>query len=105
MTGKEKIGAAFSSDGTPAIRTMMFPAAEAEITAIWDVVGLLGTGSDAYAVADLFVPREFAVVRERPDERRIDAALYGFTSHMIYAVGFAAEPQNCPSRWRNKRTN
>ena len=41
---------------TPEIRTMLFPVEQAVMTDIWHVMGLRGTGSDAYTVTDLFVP-------------------------------------------------
>ena len=88
----------FEADGTPrrdadgkAIeRTMLFPRAAAEITDTWQVVGLRGTGSDNYAVADLFIPDAHAVGRDRPDERREPGLTYRFSSLSIYASGFAA---------------
>src|SRR5262249_53621205 len=40
--------------GAPVVRTVLFPATAAIMTDIWHVMGLRGTGSDAYAVNDLF---------------------------------------------------
>ncbi len=79
----------WNDDGTPAVRTMMFPVEVAPMTAIWDVVGLLGTGSDAFAVDDLFVAEEYSVLREIPSERRYEAPLYQFPAMCLYAAGFA----------------
>ena len=42
--------------GQPIERSMLFPRASAIMTDVWYVVGLRGTGSDNYAVTDLFVP-------------------------------------------------
>ena len=50
---------------------------------------LLGTGSDAFAVDDLFVAEEYSVLREIPSERRYEAPLYQFPAMCLYAAGFA----------------
>jgi alkylation response protein AidB-like acyl-CoA dehydrogenase len=55
----------------------------------WDVVGLRGTGSDTYGVTGIFVPREYAVRRDRDEERRCGGPLYRFTTSNAYACGFA----------------
>ena len=54
-------------------RTMLFPKAQATITDTWQVIGLRGTGSDDYAVNDLFVPDGLQLhprVRRRPARGR-----------------------------------
>ena len=51
-------------DGSPLIRMMLFPYRDAHITDVWDVMGLRGTGSDTYAVKDLFVPEALAFGRD-----------------------------------------
>jgi indole-3-acetate monooxygenase len=78
-----------SPDGRPAVRTALFPKASAEIIDNWQVIGLRGTGSDSYAVEDLFVPQEFTLARDNPAERREPGLLYKFTSGMVYAMGFS----------------
>jgi alkylation response protein AidB-like acyl-CoA dehydrogenase len=78
-----------NADGTPAVRTMMMPAANVPMKAIWEVVGLLGTGSDAFAVEDLFVAKEYTVLRDILTERRYHAPLYHFPAMSLYAAGFA----------------
>jgi alkylation response protein AidB-like acyl-CoA dehydrogenase len=78
------------ADGKPVERTMLFPRAAAEITDVWQVMGLRGTGSDTYAVRDLFVPADHALARDTEAERRETGMLYRFTSGQIYASGFAA---------------
>ena len=85
------------SDGTPrrprpdgpAARTMLIPAASATIVDVWHVSGLRGTASDAFTVSDLFVPREYAVARDDPAERRVPGQLYCFPLGSVYASGFA----------------
>jgi alkylation response protein AidB-like acyl-CoA dehydrogenase len=77
------------ADGRPEIRTMLFPAASATVTDVWSVLGLRATGSDSFAVADLFVPHERSVSRDNPAERRESGPLYCFSSGNLYASGFA----------------
>ena len=79
----------WNDNGTAAVRTMLFPAEKAPMTPMWDVVGLLGTGSDAFAVEDLFVAKEYSLLREVPSERRYEAPLYQFPAMCLYAAGFA----------------
>ena len=76
-------------DGTPAIRTMLFPAGQATMTDIWQVIGLRGTASDAFAVDDLFVPGDYAVARDDQASRRELGPLYCFPTSSLYAAGFA----------------
>ena len=52
-------------DGGTILRTLLFPKAQATMTDIWNVVGLRGTGSDAYSVADLFVADDHTVLHDR----------------------------------------
>jgi alkylation response protein AidB-like acyl-CoA dehydrogenase len=87
----------FEADGTPrlnaagkpAVRTMLFPAAVAPLQDIWQVMGLRGTGSDAYAVDHLFVPHDYSLARDDPAERRDPGLLYCFPQGSLYASGFA----------------
>lgn len=76
-------------DGTPMIRTLLFPIEQATITDVWDVMGLRGTGSDTYEVTDLFVPDDHSAARDEAAERREHGPLYCFSSGNLYASGFA----------------
>lgn len=76
-------------EGQPVERTMLFPHDAAHWTVGWDVIGLRGTGSDAYAVEDLFVPDAYTVERDTDGDRRIDTPLYRFSTTHLYAAGFA----------------
>lgn len=76
-------------DGGPVIRTLLFPKASAQFTDIWHVIGLRGTGSDAYTVTDLFVPEKYTVLREADPKPRQPGRLYAFSSSNIYSSGFA----------------
>lgn len=93
-------------DGRPIERTMLFPRTQANIKdGNWDVIGLRGTGSDTYAVEDLFVPEPYSLVArgtgrdlhlaaDAPPtlepERREKGPLYRFSPTNIYQCGFAA---------------
>ena len=75
-------------DGSPVIRTMLFPKSNAQMTDIWRVIGLKGTGSDRFSVEDLFVPQQHSATRD-DDSRREEGLLYRFSSLQLYAAGFA----------------
>lgn len=77
-------------DGAPVVRSMLFPAASAEIFDVWQVMGLRGTASDSYAVTDLFVPEQHSVARDSEAERREAGPLYRLSSSNVYALGFGA---------------
>src|SRR5712671_8008377 len=76
-------------DGGPVMRTLLFPKASARFADIWHVIGLRGTGSDSYTVAQLFVPESHTVLREAAARPRQPGLLYAFSSSNIYASGFA----------------
>jgi alkylation response protein AidB-like acyl-CoA dehydrogenase len=80
------------ADGTPVVRTMLFPKSSTEFTDIWYTIGLRGTASNQYAVKDLFVPEAYSVdVLSRRDgtATREQGLLYRFSSLSLYAGGFA----------------
>jgi alkylation response protein AidB-like acyl-CoA dehydrogenase len=93
-------------DGRPVERTLLFPRSAAAIRDDqWNVIGLRGTGSDTYSVADLFVPAAHGIVpratgrdQQLPadappvdePERRERGTLYRFTATNVYQCGFAA---------------
>ena len=75
-------------DGSPVVRTMLFPKANARMTDIWHVIGLKGTGSDKFSVEDLFVPQRHTATRD-DETRREQGLLDRFSSLQLYAAGFA----------------
>jgi alkylation response protein AidB-like acyl-CoA dehydrogenase len=77
-------------DGTPVVRTMLFPKSATKFTDIWHTIGLRGTGSDQYSVEDLFVPEEYSidVLSRRGEVASDQRLLYRFSSLSLYAVGF-----------------
>lgn len=78
------------ADGEPVIRMMLFPYEAAEISDVWDVIGLRGTGSDTYSVKDLFVPEQMSFARDEEVDRRENGLLFKFSTSNIYSFGFAA---------------
>src|SRR5215510_385538 len=76
-------------DGNQAERTMLFPKRSADVSDIWQVIGLKGTGSDRYAIDDLFVPEAYTFTRESAADRRETGPLYRMTTYHLYGIGFA----------------
>ncbi len=77
------------ADGRPVIRTLLFPVQAAEMRDVWDVIGLRGTGSDSYSIADLLVPGSQAPRFGHAADRRSNAPLYQFPAMSLFAAGFA----------------
>src|SRR3979490_2864933 len=77
-------------DGSPEIRTILFPIENATMYDVWDVIGLKGTGTDSYSVENLLVPERFAALRDDPSALREKAPLYKLTTNMVFSMGFAA---------------
>jgi len=76
--------------GRPTVRTWLFPMEQAQLLDNWDPIGLRGTASESYSVADLFVPEEFTGTREDPSLRREPGPLYAFPQQTLYSVGIAS---------------
>jgi alkylation response protein AidB-like acyl-CoA dehydrogenase len=77
-------------NGVPEIRTIVFPAADATMYDVWDVIGLSGTGTDSYSVDNLFIPEKFAALRDDTTALRENGSLYRFTTYTMFGLGFAA---------------
>jgi indole-3-acetate monooxygenase len=77
-------------DGTPQQRTILFPIASARTYDVWDVIGLKGTGTDDYAVENLFVPERYAPLRDDPAARKEAGPLYRLTTSIVYGLAFSA---------------
>ena len=77
-------------DGAPETRTILFPVASATMYDVWDAIGLKGTGTDSYSVENLFVPEKFTALRDEPGAAREAGPLYQITTHIVFAMGFAA---------------
>lgn len=78
------------ADGSPEIRTILFPMTSATMYDVWDVIGLKGTGTDSYSVDNLFIPDKFAALRDIPSALRETGPLYKLTTNMVFSMGFAA---------------
>jgi alkylation response protein AidB-like acyl-CoA dehydrogenase len=77
-------------DGSPEIRTILFPMSSATMYDVWDAIGLRGTGTDSYSVDNLFIPENFAALRDDPAAVREQGPLYRLTTNMVFSMGFAA---------------
>lgn len=80
-------------DGSPEIRTMLFPEPEARWIDTWDVIGLRATGSDDFEINELFVPEHHTAIRDTAEHRTTEAPLFVMPSMSMYAIGFSATAQ------------
>ena len=78
-------------DGSPEIRTILFPVTSATMYDVWDVIGLRGTGTDSYSVDNLFIPEKFAALRDDPTALRENGPLYKLSTNMVFGMGFARD--------------
>ena len=79
-----------NADGSPEMRTILFPVASAVLHDVWQAIGLAGTGTDSYEVKDLFIPDRFAAFRDVPEALREPGPLYRLPTGSTYSLGFAA---------------
>jgi alkylation response protein AidB-like acyl-CoA dehydrogenase len=77
-------------DGSPEIRTILFPMSSATMYDVWDVIGLRGTGTDSYSVENLFIPEKFVARRDDISAVREKGPLYKLTTNAVFGMGFAA---------------
>ena len=77
-------------DGSPEIRTILFPMSSATMHDVWDAIGLRGTGTDSYSVENLVIPEKFAALRDDPSALRENGPLYKLSTNMVFGMGFAA---------------
>ena len=88
----------FNADGTPRLgpdgrhldRTALFVKSKAKIDDMWHTLGLRGTASFTYEVADLFVPEEETIDRDKAHERTASGDLFIFPTTYAYATAFSA---------------
>jgi alkylation response protein AidB-like acyl-CoA dehydrogenase len=78
------------ADGSPEVRTILFPVTDATMYDVWDVIGLRGTGTDSYSVENLFISETFAALRDEPAALRENGPLYKLSTNMVFSMGFAA---------------
>jgi indole-3-acetate monooxygenase len=79
-----------NADGSPEVRTILFPVASATLHDVWQAIGLAGTGTDAYEVSDLFIPERFTAFRDVPSALRETGPLYRIGTGSTFSLGFAA---------------
>jgi alkylation response protein AidB-like acyl-CoA dehydrogenase len=78
------------ADGSPEIRTILFPISDATMYDVWDVIGLRGTGTDSYSVDNLFIPEKLTALRDDATALREKGPLYRLSTNMVFGMGFAA---------------
>jgi alkylation response protein AidB-like acyl-CoA dehydrogenase len=78
------------ADGSPELRTILFPVGSATLHDVWNAIGLAGTGTDSYEVKDLFIPERFATFRDLPQALREPGPLYKLGTSGTFSLGFAA---------------
>jgi indole-3-acetate monooxygenase len=80
------------ASGEPVQKTFVVPRRSAVIKDVWHVIGLKGTGSDTYALTDVFVPEDCAVAHHalNPAERREHGPLYSFNIYQLFGSSFPA---------------
>jgi alkylation response protein AidB-like acyl-CoA dehydrogenase len=77
-------------DGEPITRILFFPAAACEIIDTWHSIGLRGTGSHDFAVADIFVPASHSLsFREPPVD---PGPLYALPTIAMFSASLSAVP-------------
>jgi alkylation response protein AidB-like acyl-CoA dehydrogenase len=79
-----------NADGSPEVRTILFPVGSATLHDVWDAIGLAGTGTDSYEVNNLFIPERFATFRDVPQALREKGPLYKLGTSHAFSLGFAA---------------
>lgn len=75
-----------NEQGLPETRCCFFPAAQCEIIDTWYTTGLRGTGSNDFAVNEVFVPEEHTMSWQKPAVRR-PGALYALPYVYVAKAG------------------
>ena len=80
------------ANGEPVQKTFVVPRRAAAIKDVWHVIGLKGTGSDTYSLADVFVPEDCTIAHHAldPAERREHGPLYSFNIYQLFGSSFPA---------------
>jgi alkylation response protein AidB-like acyl-CoA dehydrogenase len=78
------------ANGMPVTRLLFFPSAACEILDTWHSIGLRGTGSHDYAVADLFVPAAHSLSFREPPSA--PGPLYALPTIALFGAVLAAVP-------------
>lgn len=75
--------------GSPITRHMLFRATEGQFNDVWHVMGLKGTGSNAFRVTDVFVPQHHSASRDNQADRRNSSPNYSFPVVSMFAASFS----------------
>jgi indole-3-acetate monooxygenase len=78
------------ANGAPLVRILFFPVGDCEIIDTWYSIGLRGTGSHDYAVADVFVPVERSLSFQEPPVEQ--GPLYAIPTVALFGAVLAAVP-------------
>jgi alkylation response protein AidB-like acyl-CoA dehydrogenase len=80
------------ANGDPIQKTFVVPRHSATIKDVWHVIGLKGTGSDTYALTDIFVPDDCVIAHHAldPSEQHEHGPLYAFTIYQLFGSSFPA---------------
>lgn len=82
-------------NGMPTAKMTFVPKSTVTMLGGWDVIGLIGTGSYDYEVAEQFVPEDFTMDRVAPPPRRggpffnVGPYTLGTAGHVAVALGLA----------------
>jgi len=78
-----------NDDGTPQILPFIFDRKDVSLISAWKFMGMMGTGSDAYEVRDLFVEKN-RCFKIDPDNAVIDGPLYQYPFIQLAEATLAA---------------
>lgn len=79
-----------NANGQPMSRMMLFPQSATTFSDTWDVMGLKGTGSDSYAVSELFVPESHSFQFGALPQPHARSPLYVLPPDSLWAGGFGS---------------
>ncbi len=89
MVYEDETTRAVDAKGRPVMRTMLMPIESVRRIDVWQVIGLRGTGSDNYAVENLFVPEAYTTWRDSQPDRREFGPLYSIPLLTVYGMMFS----------------
>ncbi len=86
---KEANKVVLNEDGEPLISSFVLDAKDVKLITAWKYIGMMGTGSDAFEVKDVFVPTENSFKID-PDFCEIDQPLYRYPFLQLAEATLAA---------------
>ena len=91
------------ADGNPVQKTFVVPRERATISDVWHVIGLKGTGSDTYALTDVFVPEDYAIGYHALEPGRVARTRPALLIHDLSAVRIELSGDRARHRARDAR--